>query len=342
MKKISISALIISLLISTFAIANEVNIFNARHYKADAELYGKFTKKTGIKVNLINGKAGALEKRMIEEGADSSADLYITADAGRCGAFKAKGMTQAGLVSPTIKSSVPKNFRTTHWVGVAKRARIVYYSPERVSGAELSGLTYESLADPKWKGRIAIRASSNIYNKSLVASLVKNNGKKAAAEWAKGVVSNMARDPKGNDRAQIMAVAAGEADIAVANTYYLALMLSGNKGADQQAAAKKVKAFFPNQNDRGTHMNISCAALVKGAPNKSNAIALVDYLLSPEAQEHFTNNTFEFPMINGVSPNPLVVNNIGLDFKQDLTTKVASYGDKQADALEVMLAAGWK
>ena len=342
MKKISISALIISLFISTFAIANEVNIFNARHYKADAELYGKFTKKTGIKVNLINGKAGALEKRMIEEGADSSADLYITADAGRCGAFKAKGMTQAGLVSPTIKSSVPKNFRTTHWVGVAKRARIVYYSPERVSGAELSGLTYESLADPKWKGRIAIRASSNIYNKSLVASLVKNNGKKAAAEWAKGVVSNMARDPKGNDRAQIMAVAAGEADIAVANTYYLALMLSGNKGAEQQAAAKKVKAFFPNQNDRGTHMNISCAALVKGAPNKSNAIALVDYLLSPEAQEHFTNNTFEFPMINGVSPNPLVVNNIGLDFKQDLTTKVASYGDKQADALEVMLAAGWK
>ena len=342
MKKISISVLIISLFISTFAIANEVNIFNARHYKADAELYGKFTKKTGIKVNLINGKAGALEKRMIEEGADTSADLYITADAGRCGAFKAKGMTQAGLVSPTIKSSVPKNFRTTHWVGVAKRARIIYYSPERVSGAELSGLTYESLADPKWKGRIAIRASSNIYNKSLVASLVKNNGKKAAAEWAKGVVSNMARDPKGNDRAQIMAVAAGEADIAVANTYYLALMLSGNKGADQQAAAKKVKAFFPNQNDRGTHMNISCAALVKGAPNKSNAIALVDYLLSPEAQEHFTNNTFEFPMINGVSPNPLVVNNIGLDFKQDLTTKVASYGDKQADALEVMLAAGWK
>ena len=139
-----------------------------------------------------------------------------------------------------------------------------------------------------------------------------------------------------------MAVAAGEADIAVANTYYLALMLSGNKGAEQQAAARKVKAFFPNQNDRGTHMNISCAALVKGAPNKANAIALVDYLLSPEAQEHFTNNTFEFPMIAGVSPNPLVVNNLGLDFKQDLTTSVASYGDKQADALEVMTAAGWK
>ena len=342
MKKIVNTALIISLFVSTFSLANEVNIFNARHYKADAELYGKFTAATGIKVNLINGKSGALEKRMIEEGADSAADLYITADAGRCGAFQAKGMTESGLVSSTIKSQVPKSFRTTHWVGVAKRARIIYYSPERVTGAELSGMTYEGLADPKWKGRLVIRASSNIYNKSLVASLVKNNGKKATAEWAKGVVANMARDPKGNDRAQIMAVAAGEADIAVANTYYLALMLSGNKGPEQQEAAKKVKAFFPNQNDRGAHMNISCAALVKGAPNKANAITLVDFLLSAESQEHFTNNTFEFPMISGVSPSPLVVNNLGLDFKQDLTTSVASYGKKQADALEVMTAAGWK
>ena len=338
MKRGWIIALITSLFVSTFAIANEVNVFNARHYKADAELYSKFTNKTGIKVNLINGKAGALEKRMIEEGTDSSADLYITADAGRCGAFKAKGMTQGGLTSAAIKAAVPSNFRTSHWVGVAKRARIIYYAPERVSGAELSGLTYESLADPKWKGRLVIRKSSNIYNKSLVASLVKNNGKAATAKWAEGVVANMARTPKGNDRAQIMAVAAGEADIAVANTYYLALMLSGNKGAEQQAAAKKVKAFFPNQNDRGTHMNISCAAMVKGAPNKSNAIALVEYLLTPEAQEHFTNNTFEFPMIDGVSPNPLVVNNLGLDFKQDLKTKVSTYGKNQAAALEVMLS----
>ena len=341
MKKVSILTILFTL-IAGFTIAAEVNVFNARHYKADAELYNKFTAKTGIKVNLINGKAGALEKRMIEEGADSSADLYITADAGRCGVFKAKGMTQGGLTSAAIKAAVPSNFRTSHWTGIAKRARIVYYAPERVSGAELAGLTYESLADPKWKGRLVIRKSSNIYNKSLVASLVKNNGKAATAEWAKGVVSNMARTPKGNDRAQIMAVAAGEADIAVANTYYLALMLSGKKGAEQQAAAKKVKAFFPNQNDRGTHMNISCAALVKGAPNKDNAIKLVEFLLTPESQEHFVNNTFEFPMIGGVSANPLVVNNIGLDFKQDLATKVSSYGKNQAAALEVMTAAGWK
>ena len=145
----------------------------------------------------------------------------------------------------------------------------------------------------------------------------------------------------GKDRAQILAVAAGEADIAVANTYYLALMLSGKKGPEQQAAAKKVKPFFPNQNDRGTHMNISGAGLVKGAPNKANAIKLVEFLLSEEAQKHIVNNTFEYPMIAGVSPHPLVVN-MGLDFKQDLKTKVVNFGKKQADALEVMTAAGWK
>ena len=236
MKKVTLLALFASLIVSSFVTANEVNIFNARHYKADNELYSKFTEKTGIKVNLINGKAGALEKRIIEEGADSLADLYITADAGRCGAFKAKGMTQSGLVSPTIKSSVPKSFRTTHWVGVAKRARIIYYSPERVTGAELSGLTYEGLADPKWKGRLVIRKSSNIYNKSLVASLIENNGKKAAAEWSKGVVANMARTPKGNDRAQIMAVAAGEADIAVANTYYFCLLYTSPSPRDRSVS----------------------------------------------------------------------------------------------------------
>ncbi|WP_440939354.1 extracellular solute-binding protein [Candidatus Pelagibacter sp.] len=342
MRNISIFALIASLFASSVVMANEVNVFNARHYKADGELYSKFTNMTGIKVNLINGKSGALEKRILSEGADSSADLYITADAGRCGAMDAKGALQSGLTSAAIKDAVPKTFRTNKWVGIAKRARIIYYSPERVTGAELSGMTYEGLADPKWKGRLVIRKSSNIYNKSLVASLIKNNGKKATAEWAEGVVANMARTPTGNDRAQIMAVAAGEADIAVANTYYLALMLSGKKGAEQQEAAKKVKAFFPNQNDRGTHMNVSCAALVKGAPNKTNAIKLVEFLLTPQSQEHFTNNTFEFPMINGVSPSPLVVNNLGLDFKQDMKTKLASYGKNQAAAVEVMTAAGWK
>ena len=173
MKKITNLALIISLFISTFAIAAEVNIFNARHYKADAELYGKFTAKTGIKVNLINGKSGALEKRIIEEGADSSADLYITADAGRCGAMDAKGALQMGLSSATIKAAVPKTFRTSKWVGIAKRARIIYYSPERVTGAELSGMTYEGLADPKWS---RFGCNSRLFN-SQAAQYSKSTSK---------------------------------------------------------------------------------------------------------------------------------------------------------------------
>ena len=339
MKKLSIFVFFVALF-ANITFAAEVNVFSARHYDSDVQLYEKFTAKTGIKVNIISGKDKALQKRITEEGKDSKADLYITADAGRLSAFAAKGMFQNSM-SKAIKVAVPANFRTSKWTGIAKRARIIYYSPERVNANDLNGMRYEDLADSKWKGRVVIRKSNNIYNQSLVASLIKNNGKKATAEWAKGVVANMARDSKGNDRAQILAVAAGEADLAVANTYYLALMLSGKKGPEQQAAAKKVLPFFPNQGDRGTHMNISGGGILKHAPNKSNAIKLLEFLLTKEAQEHIVNNTFEYPMIENVKPHNLVAQ-MGLGFKQDLKTKVSSYGSKQADALEVMLEAGWK
>jgi len=327
-------------LFTNLSFATEVNVFSARHYDSDIQLYKKFTEKTGIKVNVVSGKDKALQKRIIEEGPASKADIYITADAGRLGAFDAKGMFQNSMTS-VIKEAVPKNFRSPNWTGIAKRARIMYYSPERVNANELNGMTYEGLADPKWKGRIVIRKSNNIYNQSLVASLVKNNGKKSTCEWSKGVVANMARDSKGNDRAQILAVAAGEADLAVANTYYLALMLSGQKGAEQQAAAKKVLPFFPNQGDRGTHMNISGGGVLKHAPNPENAKKLLEFLLTKEAQEHIVNNTFEYPMIEGVEPHDLV-KQMGIGFKQDLNTKVVNYQKNQAIALECMLSAKWK
>jgi iron(III) transport system substrate-binding protein len=339
MKKITILGIILTFF-TNLSFAAEVNVFSARHYDSDIQLYKKFTEKTGIKVNVVSGKDKALQKRITEEGADSKADIYITADAGRLGAFDAKGMFQNSMTS-AIKAAVPKNFRSTNWTGIAKRARIMYYAPERVNANELNGMTYESLADPKWKGRVVIRKSNNIYNQSLVASLVKNNGKKATCEWSKGVVANMARDSKGNDRAQILAVAAGEADLAVANTYYLALMLSGKKGAEQQAAAKKVLPFFPNQGDRGTHMNISGGGVLKNAPNPENAKKLLEFLLTKEAQKHIVNNTFEYPMIDGVEPHDLV-KQMGIGFKQDLNTKVVNYGKNQAIALECMLAAKWK
>ena len=340
MKKIVFLITVLFVALSGISFANEVNIFSARHYDSDVQLYEKFTAKTGIKVNVVSGKDKALQKRIIEEGKDCVADLYITADAGRLGAFQAKGMFQrAG--SSALKKAIPSNFRSPYWFGIAKRARVIYYSPSRLSESDLQGMTYEDLADSYWKGKVVIRKSNNVYNQSLVASLIANNGKKKTAEWAKGIVDNMARKPKGNDRAQILAVAAGEAELAVANTYYIALMLSGKKGPEQLAAAKKVRPFFPNQNGRGTHMNISGGGVLKHAPNKANAIKLLEFLLTKEAQEHIVNNTYEYPMIDGVKPNQLIAQ-FGLNFKQDLKTKVSSYGKNQAEALKIMTEAGWE
>ena len=317
---------------------NEVNIFSARHYDSDVQLYEKFTAETGIKVNVVSGKDKALIKRITEEGKDSKADLYITADAGRLGAAQAAGLLQRGASSSVIKKVVPSTLRTSYWTGIAKRARVIYYDPSRTTPSK--DMSYEDLANPKFKGKVVIRQSNNVYNQSLVSSLIQNNGSKKTSEWAKGIVSNFARPAKGNDRAQILAVAAGEADYAVANTYYIALMLSGKKGPEQQAAAKKVKPFFPNQMGRGTHMNISGAGILKNAPNKKNAIKLLEFLVTPEAQEHIVNNTFEYSIIDGVSPSQLI-SQFGLDFKQDLKTKVSSYYKNQAEALKIMTEAGW-
>jgi len=337
MKKIILVIFLFFTFVS-FSKANEVNIFSARHYDSDIQLYERFEAKTGIKVNVVSGKDKALQKRIIEEGKDCIGDLYITADAGRLGAFQAKGMFQRAS-SSTLKKAVPSNFRSPYWFGIAKRARVIYYNPSLTNPP--SNLSYEDLADLRYKGKVVIRKSSNVYNQSLVASLIANNGKQKTAEWAKGLVNNMARKPKGNDRAQILAVAAGEAEYAVANTYYIALMLSGKKGPEQQAAAKKVKPFFPNQEGRGTHMNISGGGVLKHAPNKANAIKLLEFLLTKEAQQHIVNNTFEYPMIDGVAPNKLIAQ-FGLNFKQDLKTEVSKYGKNQAEALKIMTEAGWE
>ena len=321
------------------ASANEVNVFSSRHYDSDIQLYEKFTSLTGIKVNVVSGKDKALQKRMIEEGKDSKADIYITADAGRLGAFNQKEMFQK-LNSSKIEKLVPKNLRSENWTGIAKRARILYYSKDRVNSSEIQNLTYENLADAKWKNRIAIRKSDNIYNQSLIASLIHNNGKKNVEVWIKSFVNNFARSPKGNDRAQILAVAAGEADLAVANTYYYALMLSGQKGEEQQIAAKKVVPFFPNQSDRGTHINISGGGILKNSSNSDNARKLLEFLLTEEAQTHIVQNTFEYSILDNVEPHELI-KKMG-EFKQDLKTPVKNYIKYQSDAFEIMLKAGWK
>ena len=337
MKFIVASLLFLSSMLGN-VFANEVNVFTSRHYESDIELYKKFTEQTGIKVNVISGEDGALQKRIKEEDKDSKADLYITADAGKLGTFEAEGLFQTGASSNLIKSVVPEQLRTEYWVGIAKRARVIFYDPTRTTPDP--NLSYEDLSVPEFKGKIVIRQSNSVYNQSLVASLIENDGLEETKIWVKEFVKNFARPAKGNDRSQILAVAAGEADYAIANTYYIALMLSGEKGSEQEVAARKVKILFPNQKGRGTHMNISGAGILKYAPNKDNAVKLLEFLVTPEAQKHIVNNTFEYPIIDGVEPSPLI-SQFGLDFKQDLETNVSTFAKRQAEALRIMTEAGW-
>ena len=337
MKFIVASLLFLSAMLGN-VFASEVNVFTSRHYESDIELYKKFTEQTGIKVNVISGEDGALQKRIKEEDKDSKADLYITADAGKLGTFEAEGLFQTGANSNLIKSVVPEQLRTEYWVGIAKRARVIFYDPSRTTPNP--NLSYEDLSYPEFKGKIVIRQSNSVYNQSLVASLIENDGLEETKIWVKEFVKNFARPAKGNDRSQILAVAAGEADYAIANTYYIALMLSGEKGSEQEVAARKVKILFPNQKGRGTHMNISGAGILKYAPNKDNAVKLLEFLVTPEAQKHIVNNTFEYPIIGGVEPSPLI-SQFGLNFKQDLETNVSTFAKRQAEALRIMTEAGW-
>ena len=338
MKLLAVVLFVISFF-SNLAFAKEVNVFSSRHYDSDIQLYEKFTSETGIKVNVVSGKDKALQKRIKEEGKNSKADLYITADAGRLGSFEKDGMFQT-TTSPFIKKQVPETLRSSNWTGIAKRARIIFYSKDRVSDEEIKNLRYEDLGNEIWKNRIVIRKSDNIYNQSLIASLILNNGKDQIQSWLKSFVSNFARSPKGNDRAQILAVAAGEADLAIANTYYYALMLSGQKGKEQKEAAKKVTPYFPNQNDRGTHINISGVGILKNSPNPESALKLIEFLLTEEAQKHIVENTFEYSILDNVKSHELI-ESMG-NFKQDLKTPVAEFINYQSDAFKLMLISGWK
>ncbi len=317
----------------------EINLFTTRHYDSDLQLYEDFTKETGIKVNVISGKSKPLEKRIIEEGKSCIGDLFFLADAGRLVSAEKKGLF-IKIKSQSIEQKVPENFRSPYWVGITKRARIIYYNPKETKLDEIKNLSYEDLSSIKFKNSIAIRQSNNVYNQSLVASLIENNGIDFTKQWLKKFVKNFSRNPTGNDRAQILSVAAGESKFAIANTYYYALMASGKKGEDQKKASKKVKPLFPNQLDRGTHMNISGIGILKHSPNKANTKKFIEFLLTPKAQKHIVNNTYEYPMIETVTPSKLI-QKMGNNFKQDNSSKVSTYGKWQKEAFKLMRKAGW-
>ena len=280
---------------------SEVNIYTSRHYDSDAALYKEFTDLTGIKVNIISGKGPALLERIKSEGTNSRADIFFTVDAGNLWKVQKEGLFQP-IKSKSVLATVPENLRgpNNEWTAIAKRARVVFFNPQRVSEQEIIDLTYEDLGDAAWKNRVVIRSSSNMYNQSLVASLISNIGLERTEKWAKGLVENFARKPQGNDRSQIMAVANGEADLAVANSYYFGVMLSGSAGEQQQEAAKKVRVLFPNQKSRGVHINISGAGILKHSPNSVNANRFLDFLLSPKVQKYMVDRSYEYPILEQV------------------------------------------
>lgn len=314
-----------------------VNVYSSRHYDTDDALYENFTTETGIEVNLIEGKDDELVERIKSEGTNSPADLLITVDAGRLWRAEQEGILKP-IESATLEAAIPENLRHPDglWFGLTKRARVIVYNTETVDPSELS--TYEALAEPEWQGRVCIRSSTNIYNQSLLASMIETMGVEETETWAKGIVANLAKEPEGGDSDQIKAVAAGQCDVAIVNHYYWARMTKSDDPAEQEAASQ-VAVFFPNQNDRGTHVNISGAGVIATAPHEENAVAFLEYLVSPDAQKIFAEGSMEFPVVEGAEKDPTIAA-LG-DFKSD-AVNVSAYGRNNPEAVKVADRVGWK
>lgn len=336
MRKTSIIFAILGITLMAGLAGEEVNLYSYRHYEADTALFDQFTEKTGIKVNVVKSKADALIERLQSEGSESPADLLVTSDAARLVKAKELGLLQAGG-SELLSGQVPPHLRGSdkHWYGMTVRARVIVYAKGRVEEGQIK--SYADLAKPEWKGRVLARSSSNIYNQSLLASMIANQGEKEALLWAMGVRKNMARDPQGGDRDQIRGVASGVADAAIVNTYYLGLMASSKDPKDIEVA-EKVAICFPNQESSGTHINISGAGICKHAPNKANAIKLLEFLTSPGVQATFPNTTSEFPL-SMESTSPLLKS--WGSFKAD-DLKLEKLGEYNAKAGKLFVAAKWE
>ncbi len=324
-------------LAATPALAEELNIYSSRHYPSDELLFGKFKEETGITVNLVQGGAAALVERIKLEGENSPADIFITTDAANLWRAQEAGLFQP-VTSDHLKKVIPAQFHepTGLWYAFATRARVIVYNKEKVKPSDLS--TYEALTAPEWKGRVVSRSSNNEYVQSMTAALIAHIGEEKTEAWAKGIVANFARAPKGGDIDQIRAVAAGEADVAIVNHYYFARLLASDKPEDK-ATTDKVAIFFPDQDSFGTHINVSGAGVTAHAPHKEAAIKFLEYLASPEAQEIFAHANNEFPILDGVAPSS-IVQQFG-PFKRD-TLPIAALGENNAEAVKLLDRAGWR
>ena len=318
------------------AYAQEVNIYSSRHYDGDEQLYQGFTDATGIAVNRIEGNADELLARMQAEGDNSPADVILTVDAGRIWRADEAGLLQP-VVSDYLDERIPAHLQhpDNHWFGFSQRVRVIFYDKDDVANPPQ---TYEDLASPEYEGMICIRSSSNVYNQSLLASIIDADGEDAAAEWASGIVSNMARAPQGGDTDQLRGIVSGECDIAVANTYYFLRALDG--GVDGLSGETDgIGWVFPNQSDRGTHVNVAAAGVAAHAPNQENAVAFLEYLATDEAQSYFANQNNEYSAVPGL---PMSANSasMGLFLMDDLNLSVL--GENTPLAQQVFNQAGWE
>lgn len=313
-----------------------VNVYTHRHYAVDQEIFAQFTEETGIKVNVINASADELIQRMETEGENSPADLLITVDAGRLNRAHDKGLLQA-FDSSFLTSVVPAQYRQPegYWYGMTTRARIIAYAKDRVNPEEISD--YADLADPKWKGRVLVRSSDNVYNQSLLASIVAAEGEEQATAWATGVVANLARAPKGSDRDQVKAIASGEGDLTIVNTYYIGQLLNSDNEEERKAGVA-VGIVFPNQGNRGTHVNVSGFGVAKHAKNKENAVKLAEFLLSEAVQQKLAMANYEYPL----NPNVQVAELLEEwgPFKRD-GINLSLLGEYNEQAIKAFDIAGW-
>ena len=333
-KKLALGAIVLA---SSLFASGEVNVYSHRHYDSDKLLFKTFEEKTGIKVNVVTAKAEELVSKLAIEGANTPADILITADIGNLYEAKDRKLLQA-VESKTLEENIPSHLRDDkkEWFGLTKRARVFVYNPAKVNPADLSD--YLSLTDAKFKGKVITRSSTNAYNKSLLASIIANHGEAKALEFTKGLVANFSYDPKGSDRDQIRAVAAGDADIAIVNTYYLGVMLNGKDQKDIDIA-NSVKIFFPAQKTTGTHINISGAGVTTHAKNKENAVKLIEFLSSSEAQSIFAEGNHEYPVNPKVKASGTVAS--WGTFKED-KIQLNEIGKNTKKAVEIATEGNWK
>jgi iron(III) transport system substrate-binding protein len=314
----------------------ELNLYSSRHYDTDERLYTDFTEATGITINRIEGNADELIARMQAEGANSPADILLTVDTSRLQRAKDSGVLQV-LDSDLLEERIPANLQDSdnQWFGFSQRARIIFYDKDDVSEPPLD---YVSLADPKFKGMVCHRSSSNVYSQTLLASVIENHGEEAATAWAQGVVDNFARDPQGGDTDQLAAIISGECDISIANTYYFARALRTDvTGVSEDI--DQIGWIFPAQEAEGAHMNLSGGGMAAHAPNRDNAVAFLEYLASDQAQQYFSAGNDEFPAVEGVALSESVAK-LG-EFKAD-AVNLSAVAQNLPAAQRIFNAVGWK